>query len=205
MSATRNRWTAYYQAQGQRLPRTLLVDALDRFETEGSPGSERVAIDLGCGAGTETIAMLARGWRVLAIDAEPEAVALLESTVSPVHRAQLETTIATFDDVTLPPADLVWAGFSLPFCPPEHFDALWSQIAASIAGAGRFAGQFFGERDSWASNGTMTFHTADQVRRLLGEFKTEVFHEVDEDGVAVSGPKHWHVFDVIARKAEAKY
>ena len=30
-----------------------------------------------------------------------------------------------------------------------------------------------------------------------------VFDERDEDGQAVSGPKHWHVFDVIAASGPA--
>jgi hypothetical protein len=30
------------------------------------------------------------------------------------------------------------------------------------------------------------------------------FNEEDEDGQADSGPKHWHVFDVIARRVRAE-
>jgi hypothetical protein len=35
---------------------------------------------------------------------------------------------------------------------------------------------------------------------MLKTFKIESFHEMDEDGNAVNGPKHWHVFTVIAKK-----
>ena len=65
---------------------------------------------------------------------------------------------------------------------------------------GRFAGQFFGLRDSWANEKEMTFHSEDQVRALFKNFEIERFHEMDEDGTSASGPKHWHVFTVIARK-----
>ena len=46
----------------------------------------------------------------------------------------------------------------------------------------------------------MTFHTIDQARDLFTQFEIELFREIDEDGQAVSGPKHWHYFDVIARR-----
>ncbi len=53
----------------------------------------------------------------------------------------------------------------------------------------------------------MTFHTEAQVREAFAAFAVEFFHERDEDGeqsagpkAAANGPKHWHVFTVIARK-----
>jgi hypothetical protein len=46
----------------------------------------------------------------------------------------------------------------------------------------------------------MTFHTRAEVEALLAEFEIQGLREQDADGEAVSGPKHWHVFHVIARK-----
>jgi hypothetical protein len=46
----------------------------------------------------------------------------------------------------------------------------------------------------------MTFLSEDQVRGLLRDFHVEMFREQDEDGDSFSGPKHWHVFHVIAQK-----
>jgi len=92
------------------------------------------------------------------------------------------------------------ASYSLPFCSPEHFDAFWAKIVNAIKSGGRLAGQLFGVRDSWANEPDMTFHTEEQVRKMLENFEIEYFREMDEDGSAVSGPKHWHVFTVIARK-----
>ncbi|WP_372592992.1 hypothetical protein [Actinotalea sp.] len=46
----------------------------------------------------------------------------------------------------------------------------------------------------------MTFRTADQARALLEGL--EVLHREEEDapGTSCTGPKHWHVFHVIARR-----
>jgi hypothetical protein len=45
----------------------------------------------------------------------------------------------------------------------------------------------------------MTFQSREEVEALLDGFDICSFVEQDEDGQAVSGPKHWHVFHVIAR------
>ncbi|MFB3102465.1 MAG: class I SAM-dependent methyltransferase, partial [Alphaproteobacteria bacterium] len=70
-------WAAYYDKTGARPPCETLLFALDRFGSESMAGpvSEgRFAVDLGCGSGRDTIELLRRGWRVLAIDAEPAAI-----------------------------------------------------------------------------------------------------------------------------------
>jgi len=109
--------------------------------------------------------------------------------------------VAGFEDLHLSETDLVYAGYSLPFCKPAAFDGLWDKITSSIRPGGRFAGQLFGVRDSWADEPEMTFHSAEQAAALLAvEFDVESLEEIDEDGSAFSGPKHWHVFDIIARK-----
>lgn len=189
-------WDEYYQKIQGRKPRQLLLDALEKFSTQTSLH----AIDLGCGDGTESAALLQCGWNVLAIDGEPAAINRLMQKTSMEDRVRLQTQIAKFEEVLLSPANLIHASLSIPFCEPKHFNALWNKIFTAIKPNGRFAGQFFGIRDSWAVNTDMTFHTEDQVRTMLENFEIESFHEQDEDGTATSGPKHWHVFTVIARK-----
>ncbi len=199
MSQEENTWPIYYQKIQGRAPRQLLLDALTYFE-DASGNSQRFAVDLGCGDGTESAVMLDHGWNVLAVDGQPAAIEHLMNKVSAEKRARLQTQVATFKDVVLPPAELVHASLSIPFCEPEHFDALWQKIVNSVKPGGYFGGQFFGIRDSWAVNTDMTFHTEGQVRKMLEPFEIESFHEMDEDGNATSGPKHWHVFTIIARK-----
>ena len=189
-------WDDYYQKIKGRKPRQLLLDALEKFSSQTSLH----AIDLGCGDGTETTVLLSRGWQVLAIDGEPAALKRLMEKIPEATHKHLQTQVAKFKDVILPPTDLLHASLSIPFCEPEHFDGLWHKIVTAIKPNGRFAGQFFGVRDSWVVNKAMTFHTADQVHARLAGFEIETFHEMDEDGQATSGPKHWHMFTVIARK-----
>ena len=189
-------WDDYYNKIQGREPRQLLLDALEKFPAQASLH----AIDLGCGDGTDTALLLARGWNVLAVDGESSAIKRLMEKAPKEGQVRLQTQVAKFEEVALPPADLIHASYSLPFCHPDRFSALWDKITNALKPGGRFAGQFFGVRDSWVNETDMTFHTEEQVRVMLEKLETEYFHEQDEDGEAASGPKHWHVFTVIATK-----
>ena len=189
-------WDKYYKWIQGREPRQLLLDVLEKYST----GDSLHAIDLGCGDGTETVVLLSRGWTVLAVDGSEAGIKRLLNKVPEAGQSRLQTQVAKFEDVILPSTDLVHASYSIPFCHPDHFPQLWNKITNAIKPGGRFAGEFFGDRDSWTKESDMTFHTEEQVRAMVDGMEIEYFHEMDEDGEAASGPKHWHVFTVIARK-----
>jgi SAM-dependent methyltransferase len=192
-------WSAYYSAVVGRPPRDTLLAALERFDAEQA--GEKFAVDLGCGDGRDTVELLRRGWRVLAIDGEQEAIARLLSRPD-INRDRLETQAVRFEEVNLPEqVDLVNASFSLPFCPPEHFPSVWEKIVASLRPGGRFCGQLFGDRDSWAIYTSVTHHTREQVEELLQPFELEMFVEEEHPGqTALGEEKHWHLFQIVARK-----
>lgn len=175
------------------LPSLLL--ALDHWRA--APGQ---AIDLGCGAGRDTLELLRRGWQVQAIDAEPLAFEYLNALVPPEHQAALQTRCSTFQSVELMPAELINASFSLPFCPPGAFPELWQRIERALEPGGLFAGHFFGERDDWATDG-LTIHTRHEVEDLFTGWQIIDLQEIDRQGqTAVGSSKHWHLFAVVARR-----
>jgi SAM-dependent methyltransferase len=163
-------------------------------------GAGRTAVDLGCGGGTDSLALLERGWSVLAIDIEQAGLALLRARIPAACGERIRLVCASFADVALPPAHLVHAGFSLPFCPPPQFPDVWEQIRRALAPGEIFAGQLFGTRDSWAGDPGMTFQDRSEVTRLLDGLEIVELHETERDGEAYSGPKHWHTYDILARE-----
>lgn len=201
MDTDRERWRGYYRMQRPRAPRELLIQALLILAQDGiQPGS---AIDLGCGTGIETRELLSRGWRVLAVDAQEDAIAELLAKVDPVQRDDLQTQVAPFQHAQLPAADLIWAGRSLPFCPPGDFDTVWAKMLSALRPGGRFVGDLFGPRHFWAQRGEtqMTIHTAQQVRELCASLDVEYFMEEEGRRMTVTqGVQHWHGFSVVARK-----
>jgi len=194
-------WADYFAATKDKRPSKDLQGALRRFDLRPLARS-RFAIDLGCGSGRDTNELLKRGWRVLAIDAEPAALGTLLESVAPDTREALSLRCARFERLErLPRCDLVNASLSLPFCAPDSFARVWSLVVGSIRRGGRFAGRLLGEADDWAPSPSMTFHSLARVRELLADFRIERLKERDWVGpAAAGGTKHWHVISVIAKR-----
>jgi hypothetical protein len=75
-------------------------------------------------------------------------------------------------------------------------------VGADPPGAGPggiIAVQLFGVRDSWAGEEGMTFHARADVEPLLDGLDVMRLDETEHEGRAYTGPKHWHLFDVLAR------
>ncbi|MBX3405080.1 MAG: class I SAM-dependent methyltransferase [Phycisphaeraceae bacterium] len=206
--AEKRDWPGYFGVVLGKPARETLLSALERFEREPKTDSPRapeteppLAIDLGCGEGRDTLELLRRGWRVRAIDSHPMAFDLLLPRVPTEQRERLTVRAAAFEGLDLPAARLVNASFSLPFCEPAHFDALWSRIVAAVEPGGRFCGQLFGDRDSWATIPDRSHQTEQRARDMFAAFDIEEFRaEEKDDNDALGNPKHWHVFHVVARR-----
>lgn len=205
-------WAGYFDAVAGKPARETLLLALGRFAEEGRGPTagmreeERpLAIDLGCGEGRDTAELLRRGWRVLATDGEADALARVRARGDlGAGAGRLELRVQALEAAALPRARLVNASFVLPFCRPDRFAGLWAAIVGAIEPGGRFAGQFFGDRDGWAGLADRTHHSRAAVTALLETWEVEHFVEEEKDAAgAPEYPKHWHVFHVVARRARA--
>ena len=198
-----NNWATHYEKiKSQGLPPSAtLLKALSLFCAEKS--SAEFALDLGCGTGIDTLELLSKGWNVIAIDKQADALHLFRQNAFSSFDDRLKLIHGAFESVDLPTVDLINASFSLPFCSPENFEDLWERITNAIKPEGRFAGHFLGLNDSWATNGEMTFLNKQQVHHLFDSFSIEWIEESEKDGKTISGKgKHWHVFHVVAKKSE---
>jgi len=173
-------WADYYRENEGREPRALLLEVLDSFELPGE-----------------------RGWQVFAVDAEDEAIQRTRGRVPPELQLRLQTLVTPMEDVELPAANLVWASFSLFFCDPPRFADVWARIGRAIVPGGRFAGQLLGDRDTWAPDEDISAFSEAQARALFDGWTLERFEEEENDGEACDGPKHWHVFHVVARASSS--
>jgi tellurite methyltransferase len=202
--AEKRDWEGYFKAVEGKPARDTLLKALELFDKEDAAAGvkrERFAIDLGCGSGRDTLELLSRGWRVLAIDSSALGMELLLKQVPVEARGRLETQVAGFEGLKLARADLVNASYSLPFCEPADFPVLWEEIVRAVPVGGRFAGQLFGERDAWASLPDRSHQTRDEVNAMLREFNLEDFKEIENREPGATGEvKDWHIFHIVAKR-----
>jgi SAM-dependent methyltransferase len=192
-------WAAYYRHTQGREPRPLFIRGMATLAAAGTqPGR---AVEIGFGDGTETLALLRRGWHVTAIDPTPVAADVLRSMVSPADGPRLEVITAPAEGVQLPPFDLLYAGYALSFIPRLAFRGFWSGIRERLQPGGLIVVNVFGVRDSWAEDPEMTFLARGDVDVMVRGLDVVTIDEEDQDGDSFAGRKHWHVFDIIARRS----
>ena len=195
-------WARYYAVTVDRPAWATVRSAIERFAADdGGTPRDRVAVDLGCGAGRDTRELLRAGWRVLAIDREPAAIAALEAVTPDEWRARLETGVADMASVSVPRCDLVNASLSLPFMTRDEFWATWARILAALPVGGRVSAMLFGDRDASAADPAMTCPSPQAIRGSLSGFEVEDWVDLEEDTeTALGEPHHFHRVELVARR-----
>lgn len=202
-AAHRRDWPSYFDRMAGKPPRDTVLKAIELFG-EVDPTKTFHAVDLGCGDGRDSVPLLEAGWTVWAQDGSEDGIARTKARPeiqAALANNRIQINHANFEGLQVPKADLVNASFSLPFCPPDHFQALWNQIDAAIAPGGRFSGQFFGDRDDWAIIEDRSHFSRDETIKLFDQYILESFIEEDRPSrQSESMHKHWHMFHIVARK-----
>jgi hypothetical protein len=191
-------WADFYRHTAGREPRPLFAKGMAALDFAGMTPEQ--AVEIGFGDGTETMFLLASGWRVLAIDSEPAAAERLRSQVPPKAAVRLTVQSAPAESVALPPFELLYSGYALPFLKPDSFPTFWAGVRSQLRPGGFIVVNFFGPHDSWVGREGMSFIDRDTVTQLADGLEVIAIDEEDNDGDSFLGPKHWHVFDLIARE-----
>ncbi|GBE25678.1 hypothetical protein BMS3Bbin02_01966 [bacterium BMS3Bbin02] len=192
-------WAAFAAATSGRGPLEYFHSAMDFVD--GNNGRGRQAIDLGCRGGADTRALLSRGWRVFAMDAEPGARRLLTAGLPPDSLHRLDIAIGAFHEVELPGADLVYAQFSLPFA-GEYFERAVVNALKAVVPGGAFVGQLLGINDGWITEEGAAAVDQRWIEQSFADFASVEIDEREHD--APYGPeretRHFHFFHIQARR-----
>ena len=100
------------------------------------------AIDLGCGAGRDTIFLIKNNWNVTAIDSE-DTKKIIESNLNVEELKRFKFIHQNFENIELEKNDLIVSNFSIPFCNKNYFDDFWLNIVNSINRNRIFCWKFF--------------------------------------------------------------
>ncbi len=126
----------YYENTANALPNLMVKKFIDMNINPTN------AIDLGCGAGRDTIFLIKNGWKVLSIDRE-NTREFIEKKLNNEEIKKFRFMSQNFENIELEKTNLLAANFSIPFCDKEHFSNFWSKITDSILKDRIFCWKFF--------------------------------------------------------------
>lgn len=186
----------YYDNTEKNTPRNNV-----RYFVESIKTNNKNAIELGCGAGNDSVYLIKNGWNVLAIDKE-DVEERIKKRLNVEELKRFTFQKQCFESLELKECNLIVANYCLSFCSSNKFQELWNKVNNSILKGGYFVGNFFGVNDSWnMTKRDMVFFNKEQVISLFKDFEIISFKEFENDGLTGLGKmKHWHVFDVIAKR-----
>lgn len=190
----------YFDATANRQTRDDLKLAVELV------GGTKIAIDCGCGAGSDIAYLHSKGFLVHAFDIEYESIKRCQKRFGDDNNVNL--TQATFSSYNYPSASLILADASLFFCPEDEFPAVWGRIGEALQPKGIFVGSFLGSDDTMAKLDfnnkfwpKVLITSEKQIRSWLNGFDTVSLKEHKTIGKTVGGAPHkWHVFSVVAQK-----
>lgn len=136
----------YYENTENALPHPMVKKFIDMNN------NPKYAIDLGCGAGRDTIYLIKNGWKVLAIDKE-NTKEIIASKLDGEELKKFDFKCQEFEKIELEKNNLLVANFSIPFCNKKYFNEFWNKISDSI-----LKGRIFYRKFLWSE-------------RFLGKYK----------------------------------
>ena len=126
----------YYENTESALPNPMVKKFIDMNVDPTN------AIDLGCGAGRDTIFLIKNGWNVLSIDRE-NTKDIISSKLDNEELKKFRFKCQSFEDIELEKTNLLVSNFSIPFCDKEHFNNFLKKITDSILKDRIFRWKFF--------------------------------------------------------------
>ena len=120
-----NNMKKYYKNTENALPNIIIRKFI---EMKIKPSN---AIDLGCGAGRDTVYLIKNGWNVLSIDREDTKEIIL-SKLDNEEIKRFRFNKQNFENIELEKNNLLVANFSIPFCNKTCFNEFWNKITNSI-------------------------------------------------------------------------
>ena len=195
----------YFEATANREIRNDLKEAVKLV------GSKKIAIDCGCGAGSDIEFLRSKEFIVHGFDVEEESIKRCRKRFE--NDGHVHLSKDSFSSFKYPSATLVVADASLFFCPEGEFKSVWQKINDSLEPDGVFCGSFLGPEDTMASESydksaiwpDVLVLTEGQVKESFSGYNMVSFKEHKVSGVAPGGKPHdWHIYSVIAKKKSNK-
>ncbi len=192
---------SYYDATTYSETRSDLLLAIELIK------GTKIAIDCGCGAGSDIEQLVTLGFTVYGFDLEDESISRCQERFKNYKNVNLSRD--SFTTFNYPKASLVLADASLFFCPKNEFDCVWHKIYECLFVGGIFCGSFLGPYDTMASPSyskesfwpSSLIFREEEIKAIFENYEICNFTEHKLSGKTTQGVPHdWHIFSVVARK-----
>ncbi|MGO1977448.1 MAG: class I SAM-dependent methyltransferase [Brachybacterium tyrofermentans] len=189
-------WAALNVHAAGRPARRLVAKAIAAAGGDRQPGT---VLDLGTGAGADSLQFARRGWTVHAYDTDDTiAGRLVENERMSGSVDFHHVDIADVEE--FPTAQIVYSTYTLGLLGHDALARTWTKLVAALPRGGVMAVDLFGTNDTWADRpdiATLPLHEIDAMFRGFQIIDRTVR---DEDGRFLADKKHWHVITTLARK-----
>jgi len=196
----------YYESTQHSEIRSDLLQAIELIK------EPKIAIDCGCGAGSDIEYLASLGFTVYGYDIEDESILRCKARFK--NNSNVILSQDSFSTFNYPEASLVVADASLFFCPQNEFNDVWHKIHMCLFDGGIFCGSFLGPYDTMAKpsnsknslwSNSLVFNEK-AVKSLFKNYEICHFTEHKLSGETTQGVPHdWHIFSVVARKNRGKH
>ena len=158
-----------------------------------------IVLDLGAGAGADSLQFARRGWTVHAYDADDTLAARLVENERMSGSVEFHHTDLT-EVKRFPAAQIVYSTYTLGLLGPDALAEIWPKLVASLPRGGVMAVDMFGTNDTWADRPDIATLPLEEIDAMFRGFQIIDRSVRDEDGRFLADRKHWHVITTLARK-----
>lgn len=144
MSNKNLNWSLY-NLGGKVNPITKKISQIFQTEKGG------VAVDLGCGSGSDALFWVKKGWNVFGVDTDISCAIQKKVFLSKEECLRYNLIQESIEKSNLPLSDLTYAFDSLFFCDINSFDTIWEKIYDHLKIGGIFSATLIGNRDHLAT------------------------------------------------------
>lgn len=190
------KWDKFIQATKSRKPIGFLMEAVEKIKP-----SRGLALDLGCGAGTDAKYLAENKFQVEAIDYNQDSVNQAKKLCKdlPVNVVQSDITKYKIKPDNY---QIIISWNTLPFLKKEDAEKILLDIQKGLVKEGIFVFGLFGVKDDWAkSRFEMSFWIIKELKDLLSEMEFIKILEVKDEKPGATGEiKFWHQIQGIAQR-----
>ena len=154
------------------------------------------ALDLGCGMGTDSLALAQIGYEVDAVDSHADRIRALEEQKNKLTIHVVQADIRDFN-IEQEKYSVIICNNVLSFLKSkDELFAMIRKVSNGLAPQGVLYFTVFGPRDEWANNKEMSFIDYDSILTFLNDLPLKIYHRSTEEGYGKKmdgGIKYWHI------------